>query len=424
MDRSRITLRLALLLSLCVSACSDDSTEDEHSDEHEHGDGGDDGHSHSHSPADAGTRKSDSLFLIATSFTAGDQTETYLVTTDRWDADTKVDTTAGPKLLGGVVPIVHKGSVFVPDSNSPVLQRYDVGDDDKLELGDEVSFMGAGLTQLSSTHIYILSDKKGYVFDPAGPRILVWDPSVMELTGKEIDLSMVKRDGWSPNLIFEQSGPQRVGDELYVPLAWLDQDGNSRFATGVVVLDVEKDSVVTVDEDERCGESYASVVDPDGNIYFFPPDWSAVAHFYADKHTPTCVLRINAGETVFDKDYALDLSALGSGGAASGAVPDGDSGFFFLTVDEELYDDGNNESGEYWHMYHHDFSSEETRKLDSFPAWAGTNYWIKVGDRTVMPYWRESEDGWVTTMYTVDGSTDPKPVFSFDASWYGAAQLR
>lgn len=439
MKRSQTPSRHLLWLALCATpaaalGCADDSPSEEH--DHEHSAAGDKEHSHS----DAGTSSDaitssaasqssaaapeDSLYLIATSFTAGDQTETYLVTTNSWDADTKVNPTEGPKLLGGVVPIVHKGSVFVPDANSPVMQRYDVDEDDKLTLTDEFSFMSAGVSSIASWHIWIVSDDKGYVFDPAGPRIVVWDPSAMELTGTEIDLSEISRDGLSANLVFEHSGPQRVGDQLYVPLSWSDQDGNSLHATGLVVLNTQDDSVVAVEEDDRCGEAYASIVDPQGNIYFFPPDWSSVAHFYADKHAPTCVLRITQGSTKFDQDYSLDLSALGAGGAAAGAIPDGDKGFFFISVDDELYDDGNNESGEYWRMYHYDFSTEKARELDSFPVWAGQNYWVNVGGHAMMPYWRETDSGWVTTMYSVEGSRDPEPVFSFDASWYGAAKLR
>jgi hypothetical protein len=60
-------------------------------------------------------------------------------------------------------------------------------------------------------------------------------------------------------------------------------------------------------------------------------------------HQPTCVLRVRAGESSFDRDYELNLSGLGSGSAANGAIPDGDSGFFFFTVDQALWD--NREEG-------------------------------------------------------------------------------
>ncbi|MGC4088046.1 MAG: hypothetical protein QM756_09135 [Polyangiaceae bacterium] len=206
------------------------------------------------------------LYLLATNFSAGDQAETYLVTTSTFDASTVIDPTSGPKLLGGVVPVVRDGAVFVPDANGPVLVRYDVGAGDQLEKRGELSFAGVGMTEIMSWHVYTISATKGYVFDPRGSRIIVWNPTTMELTGKQIELAEALRDGWSPQLVFEHSGPRLRGTQLLVPLGWQDQDGNSRFASGLVVLDTVTDELVSVDEDERCGESYATVESPEGDI--------------------------------------------------------------------------------------------------------------------------------------------------------------
>lgn len=288
------------------------------------------------------------LYLVATTFSAGDQDETYLVTSSSFDSTTSIDSTNGPKLLGGIVPTVHGGSVFAPDSTSPVIPRFDVSPDNGLRPGTELSFAGVGMTELFSWHIYIVSDTKGYVFDPAGSRIIVWDPSTMALTGAQIDLPMIVREGWVPNLVFEHSGPVRRGSTLLIPLGWQDLDFNSRYASGVLAIDVDTDRVASVDDDERCGETYATVTGPDGAVYFFPPDWTSAPHFFADLHQPTCVLRVPVGSTTFEDGYALDLSALGSGLAAAGAVPDGASGFLFTSVDEALWDGGNNEGGAFW----------------------------------------------------------------------------
>lgn len=364
------------------------------------------------------------LYLVATSFSAGDQTETYLVTTPAFDSSTRIDPTDGPKLLGGVVPVVRNGAVFLPDSNGPVLIRYDLGSNDRLVKGAELSFSGVGMTEIMSWHVYALSDTKGYVFDPRGSRIIVWNPSTMALTGKQIDLAAVARDGWTPNLVLEHSGPRLRGKNLLIPLSWQDQDGTSRFASGVVVLDTATDTVVSVDEDERCGESYATIESPAGDVYFFPPDWSSTPHFFADMHRPTCVARVRSGATTFDGGEPLDLSALGSGSAAAGAVPDGATGFFFTVVDQALWDDGNNAGGAAWRFWHYDFKTEESRRLDSMPAWAGQGYYVNVGGAFFIPYWRQTSTGSQTTLYRVNGADEPSALFSFDASWYGLARLR
>jgi hypothetical protein len=134
----------------------------------------------------------------------------------------------------------------------------------------------------------------------------------MALTGKQIDLATISRDGWTANLVFEFSGPRRRGANLLIPLGWQDQDGNARYASGLLTIDTGTDEVVSIDDDERCGETYASVEAPGGDIYFFPPDWSSTQHYFAEMHQPTCVLRVRAKETTFDKTYELDLSATSS----------------------------------------------------------------------------------------------------------------
>src|SRR6187402_1432699 len=93
------------------------------------------------------------LYLVAPTFSAGDQDETYFVTTRTFDPATVIDSTSGPKLLGGVVPTVYDGSVFAPDSTGPVITRYDVDDGDQLRPGAQLSFAGVGMTEIVSWHI-------------------------------------------------------------------------------------------------------------------------------------------------------------------------------------------------------------------------------------------------------------------------------
>lgn len=366
------------------------------------------------------------LYVVATSFEVGEERETYLVTTESFDEDTEIDPRDGPHLLGGVVPIAHGGAVYVPDAGRPVIMRYEPGDDGRLEKTGEVSFMAAGVTEVFSWHTYIVNDTKGYVFDQAGARIVVWNPKTMKVTGTTIDLADLGRRGWVPNLVFEHSGPVQRTDALVIPLGWQDQDENSRRATGALLLDVEEDEVIAALEDERCGESYVITSAPGGDLYFFPPDWSAAPHYFDDKGEPrpTCVLRIRAGEQVFDPDYTLDLSKRGSGSAAAGAVPDGEGGFFFTALDEKLWDDGENEGGEVWRFYHSEFASERSHPVESLPLWSTNCYYVNVGGDLYIPREEETDDGLRTTFYAVRGADDPIEWFSFDASWYGAVKLR
>lgn len=364
------------------------------------------------------------LYLIAASFITGDQTETYLVTSPTFDETTTIDPTRGPKLLGGIVPITRNGSVFAPDSNGPVLVRYDVDANEQLVKSAELSFAGVGMTTLSGWHVYAVSDTKGYVYDPAGTRIIVWDPSTMTLTGEQIDLAAVSREGWVPSLNFEYMGPRQRGAQLIVPLSWQGQDGNSRFASGLVIIDTETDEVIAVDEDERCGEAHTSVEAPSGDIYFFPPAWSSMQHYFVEMQRPTCALRLPAGETSFAADAPLDLSALGTGSAASSGIPDGAGGFFFTTVDEALWSGVASDVAPFWRMWHYEFESGVAREVSALPPWAGQAYYANMGGELFIIFWEETSTGNRTTLYRIDGAQDPTALFSFEASWYGFAKIR
>lgn len=366
------------------------------------------------------------LYLIATTFITGDERESYLVTTPTFDESTVIDPTNGPKLLGGIDVSVWGGRAFAPDSNGPVMLRFDVDENNQVVQSGELSFAGVGMTSLFGTHVYIVSDTKAYAFDPAGPRIIVWDPSTMTLTGTQIDLSATSRAGWVPNLslgTLNQGAVQR-GSELLIPLSWQDQDGNSRFASGVLVIDSNTDSVLGVSEDERCGESYTNVAAPNGDVYFFPPAWSATAHYYIDMHQPTCVLRVRAGETAFDPEYSLDLSALGAGSAASGATPDGQSGFYFASIDPALWDARTSDLAPFWQLWHYDFSTETSRELTTLPEWTGHAHYANLGGEYVFVYWEETATGNRTTFYRAEGNSEPTQLFSYDASFYSYAKLR
>ncbi|MET0342262.1 MAG: hypothetical protein ABW252_14755 [Polyangiales bacterium] len=360
-------------------------------------------------------------WVVATSFVTADQTETYLVTTKSLAADATLDPTRGPKLLGGVVPRVHAGAVYVPEANRIV--RYNVNAQD--ELTKSAEFQVPGVTELQSWHMWIVSDTKAYVFDPAGLRLVIWNPSTMTLAGKQIDLPQIARPGLSANLVLEDVGPSKRGNQLLIPLAWTDQDENSRYASGVLVLDTATDTVVAVDESERCGEAYATLEAANGDVYFFPPSWSAAPHFFFDAHRPTCVLKVPAGKSEFDETAPLDLSKLGTGSAAAGAMPDGANGFYFTSANEAAWDNGENEGGPFWEVWHYDFASAKSQKVEGLPLWSGELYYVDVGGELLVPYWETSATGQQnTTLYSLKPGLAPQKRLRFASNWYGVSKLR
>lgn len=370
-----------------------------------------------------GTGGANALYLITTSGADADRGESYLVTSESFDADSTVAPEDGPSLPGAVDPVVSDGAAYVPAPNNPSIIRYEPDATGRLQTVASLFFEGLALPKITSEQIYIRYFDKGYVFDPKGPRLIVWNPDAMERTGQEIDLSALNRDGLQPVLALEQSGPTRRGNQLLIPVSWRDDDGHPRDASGFLILDTEKDEVLASGEDARCGESHATVHDPDGRVYFFPSASASELHFRAADR-PSCVLRIDVDSDAFDDEYKLDLSALVSDAAAAGAVPDGETGFFFTALDETLHSEVAADHGAYWRFWHYDFVSEEAHRVESLPAWAGDRSYVRVDGAAYIPAARETDAGWRTTVYKVAGAEDPGELFSFAANWYGMARLR
>jgi hypothetical protein len=359
------------------------------------------------------------LYVVATSFITDDQRETYLVTTPSLAADATIDPTDGPKILGGVIPRVHDGEVYVTEGNRII--RYVLNAQDELQKRDELEV--TGVMDLRSWHLWFVDDSKAYVFVPESMQLIVWNPSTMSPTGQQIDLSQIARDGLTANLLLEDAGPRKRGSQLLIPLSWADPEGKARHASGVLILDTATDKVVAIDEDERCGESYATIEAPNGDVYFFPPSWSAEAHYFDDQHKPTCVLSVKPGENGFTQGAPLDLSALAGNTAAAGAMPDGKSGFYFTAVNEALWEGGKSESGAFWEVWHYDFTSQKSHKVDGLPAWAGQLYYVDVGE-FLLPYWQETNAGQKTMVYRLHTDAAATSMISFAANWYGISKLR
>jgi len=367
-----------------------------------------------------------SLYLIATEVpSGGDDYTSYLVTTKTLDSSTSIGITDGIEIIGRPTPIVYNGAVFVEDASSPVLTRYNtVGD--YLEEGERLSFAGVGVGEVYTYLVKIISDTKAYLYDPAGPRMIVWNPQTMTLTGTEIDLSIISRDGYTPYVYMEDFYNAIIKDgKLFVPVSYSDQDWLYDYLSAVLTIDTENDTVLNFTTDDRCGEAYFALEMPDGDILYFASTWSASQHYFSDDLGASCALRIRDGEYDFDPDYKLDLSALVDGKAATGGVPDGDSGFFFLAADPERYADSENNGGTYWQFLHYNPDTEEVTEFPSLPYWADSPFFYQFDSRTVMCYWRENDDESRTTIvYEIESDAQPSELFSFDAGWRHIGKLR
>jgi len=193
--------------------------------------------------------------------------------------------------------VYYDGSLFIADLDIGSIARYSLDANNKIgKKTAELSLAGVW-----ANHIYFVNEEKAYLGGMLDS-LLIINPKTMKRTGA-IDLSEYKGED---ALVVSPGTGVIVDGRLYVGLL----QNVSDYATGntaqVAIIDIEKDSVIAVAEDERVAavgslddsQNQAFIV-ADGYIYCY----SNASWGYAPGQIDG-FLRIKVGETKFDKDYA------------------------------------------------------------------------------------------------------------------------
>lgn len=193
--------------------------------------------------------------------------------------------------------VYYDGSLFIADLDIGSVARYSLDANNKIgKKTAELSLAGVW-----ANHIYFVNEEKAYLGGMLDS-LLIINPKTMKRTGA-IDLSKYKGED---ALVVSPGTGVIVDGRLYVGLL----QNVSDYATGntaqVAIIDVEKDSVIAVAEDDRVAavgslddsQNQAFIV-ADGYIYCY----SNASWGYAPGQVDG-FLRIKVGETKFDKDYA------------------------------------------------------------------------------------------------------------------------
>ncbi|WP_169796516.1 DUF4374 domain-containing protein [Chondromyces crocatus] len=206
----------------------------------------------------------------------------------------------------------HGGAVFIGLDEEPTIEKYVPDEAGVLQPSGRVSFLSFGLTSIPAGNIF-LAENKAYLMAEGVYKIIVWNPSTMEIDG-EIDLAPLKREGFDIEIYY----PNRAGNRVYTPLRYVNfAAGEILHEVGLVQIDTDGDVVVADAHDDRCvGASQPAIAD-DGTLYVLADGRSYLAQLYATQRmTPppkNCILRILPGETTFDPDFYTEIQAITGG---------------------------------------------------------------------------------------------------------------
>jgi hypothetical protein len=244
----------------------------------------------------------------------------YVLLTTRLDGEVTLD------LKDAVVEVAGRalgtgpdgaGTLFVASDGAPTITRYELSEAGKLVEGDSVSFLGVGVSAFGEYggQFQYASAEKAYWFDGATARIVVWNPSEMQVEDT-ISLDELAHAG---EILSFTAAPVWSGSTLYSFAAWRSTTAvPSRLA--VIVLDTTTDEV-TVVEDTRCGYVRDGVLADDGLLYVATEAYGAALNYLNSSNAAApCLLRFDTETNEFDAEFHVELPSLFKGAPAGSLI--------------------------------------------------------------------------------------------------------
>lgn len=289
-----------------MTACSDDTSAD--------GSAGDDN-------AGSGDGEFSEAYVVSTQI-FGEVTTSYLPVVPSLDVDAIGIEDALE--LQGRSSIAQVGDwIFAAASTAPVVTRYTVGDDGSLARDAVIDFSNAGVPEYFSIDAWgavFVNEEKAYIFNGNDGSHVVWNPTTMEITGS-IEGPDIVEEGYS----MESVAVVR-GNRMFRMFTFLNYDTWEFLPEPqyLAVYDVETDELLSLTEETRCAQLYATpTLDEAGNIYFSGFVWTTGLALTSD-YPKSCALRVKAGEEGFDPEWMLDFADVTEGREAATMLYVGD----------------------------------------------------------------------------------------------------
>lgn len=272
------------------------------------------------------------------------------------------------------------GSVYAADGFTPQITRYEVGEDQRLEERETLSFGNFGLNSTAFWNVLFISPDKAYMRNGVSEYI-VWNPSTMEISGTvdfpdvETKAPLVARAGLGDRGALVHEG------KVFQPIYWTDHDYADRADTSIIlVFDAQSDTLLA-SLDVDCGSLDYVTVDDEGTLYFSNWTGAVGSHFVLDTHA-SCAVRLDPDELTVDKAFEFSELTDGREGAALHYV--GNEQFVFSTFHAERIDLESAVdpfaviAGENWRIWVYDRSLGSTRELTDIGWNSGAVYWFNI----------------------------------------------
>ncbi|MEN0061212.1 MAG: hypothetical protein AAGA48_03625 [Myxococcota bacterium] len=287
-------------------------------------------------PATAPPPDADPAYLAVGGVFSPDGLTGYAAVIDEVAPNTQVDLDAALALASGAtiaVPEGAEGVFYIGLADSPVIQRYELGDDNVPVVAGELSLAGLGLQAANGGRnpIQLFSETEAYLVDGSSLQVIGFDPTAMILQGDPISIG----DLAEPELGLGVNFIHRDGTRLILSTRYFRDDGSAEILGKVAIIDTATGDVI-VDSETQCANLATSVEDASGNLYFASHSSQAARYsggFAGEPAGEPCMVRMLQGADGFDDDFYVSLETL-TGRPAGFAIQGSGDTAYLLTFDE------------------------------------------------------------------------------------------
>ena len=258
-------------------------------------------------------------------------------------------------------------SFLASSGTSPEVFRYDVALDGTVTEAGPVSFAGRGvaITQIPPK-VVAVSSTKAYYLDSEGLRGFVFDPTDLVITGEFSLEAIGPVSAANPEVVLSVQTFLRERDLLIMVILRDIDEGSAEQLARVLRIDVETDAVSVI-EDARCGYLGEAVLAANGDLYLASgPFNGGSVGARPDAAGPSGILRIRAGESVFDPGFFVTHESLTGTPVSGGLVKGPGDTAFVVAYDESVAPLGATQD-----------------EINGTPAWR--TYAITIGGDTIAP---------------------------------------
>lgn len=345
-------------------------------------------------------------FVLATSVSTGDDTNTYIKTIDSLEPG-MFDTRTAREFSGTTDMIVLDRWMFTSNDESAVVTRFRIQDDGSFRQEMQVSFANYGSAAplyynafVSKTKAYMLTDSGEYV---------VWNPTTMEITGTIPLPEIADRKGipLTPSL---DRGMVVRGNRLFHAYAWTDyEEYITNPASIIAVIDTDNDELVKTLE-APCPDLDGGTLDDEGNLYYSAWTFAPPGALLVNGGPKTCVVKIPANSEAIDPNWKLTFADITEGheGGVFRYIGNGKALISVFYEDHSPYEEGEIAAwvfGDNWRFMRFDLATRATELVEDIPWSVGGYYPTRIGDDTYLLVQQDES----TTLYRLKPDNSAMP---------------